>query len=59
VPPLDGSALVERLLPHRWWPAWLSFRRYSFVLVLAVVFLLPGVLSRVFNLAFDLWVHLL
>jgi Zn-dependent protease len=23
LPPLDGSAVVERALPRRWWPAWL------------------------------------
>lgn len=40
IPPLDGSALVERLLPARWWPAYLRVRmRGLFVLVLVILLL--------------------
>lgn len=59
VPPLDGSALVERVLPDAWLPAWHQLRRYSMLLVLALVFLVPGALSRVFRAAFELWSALL
>lgn len=59
VPPLDGSALVERVLPDSWLPRWHQLRRYSMFLVLALVFLVPGALSRVFRVAFDLWTTLL
>lgn len=59
VPPLDGSALVERVLPERWLPQWHQLRRYSMILVFALVFLIPGALSRVFRVAFDLWTKLL
>ena len=59
VPPLDGSAVVERLLPYRWWPAWLRFRRWSFGLLLLLVLLLPGALTWVFDPALDLWARLL
>ena len=59
VPPLDGSALVERVLPERWLPRWHQLRRYSMILVFALVFLIPGALSRVFRVAFDLWTKLL
>lgn len=59
VPPLDGSALVERVLPDAWLPRWHQLRRYSMFLVLALVFLVPGALSRVFRVAFDLWTTLL
>jgi Zn-dependent protease len=59
IPPLDGSAMVERMLPHRWWPAWLQFRRYSFVVLLAVIFLLPGTIAPVFTFAIDVWMALL
>lgn len=55
VPPLDGSAVVERFLPERWLPAWNRMQRYSMVLVFALVFLIPGVLRTVFDVAFSLW----
>ncbi|MBV8235026.1 MAG: site-2 protease family protein, partial [Acidimicrobiia bacterium] len=59
LPPLDGSAIVERLLPRAWWPGYLRVRQYSMGLLLILVLLLPGVLSHVFNSAFDLWAHLI
>src|SRR5439155_1342442 len=46
IPPLDGSALVERLLPTRWWPQWLRFRQYSMGLLL-LLFLWGGHYGRV------------
>jgi Zn-dependent protease len=39
IPPLDGSVLLERLLPGRWWPHYLNLRRYTLPLVLIVVVL--------------------
>ena len=59
LPPLDGSALIERALPARWFPAWLRLRQYSMGLVLVVVLLLPGALDRVFGPALQLWSNLL
>ena len=60
IPPLDGSAIIERFLPARAWPRWLRFRQYSMGILLIVVFLLPGFLSRnVFDRALSLWEHLL
>ncbi|HEX2027326.1 MAG TPA: site-2 protease family protein [Nitriliruptorales bacterium] len=59
LPPLDGSAVVERLLPRRWLQAWAQLRRYSMGVVLLVVLLLPGALDRVFGAAIDLWSALL
>ena len=55
LPPLDGSAIVERLLPVRLWPAYLRVRPYSMVLILAAVFLLPDGLGFVFGPAIGLW----
>lgn len=55
LPPLDGSAIVERLLPRSWWPGWLRLRQYAMPVLLILVLLLPGVLSRVFNPALRLW----
>jgi len=59
VPPLDGSAIIERFLPRAWLGRWLQLRRYSMVLVLVVVLALPQVLNVVFRRAIDLWAHLL
>jgi Zn-dependent protease len=59
IPPLDGSALIERVLPRHMLPRWHQIRQYSMGLLLIVVLLVPGVLSRVFNVAFDLWGRLL
>ncbi len=58
VPPLDGSAMLERLLPNAWWPSYLRFRRYSMVLVLIVVFYFDGALLALYNPAADLWARL-
>ena len=59
LPPLDGSAVVERLLPARMWPGYLRLRQYSMGLLLVVVFLLPDVLGTLFNWTLDLWRRLL
>lgn len=59
LPPLDGSAVIERFLPHTWWPQWLRFRQYSMGILLLVVLLLPGALDRVFDPAIRLWARLL
>ncbi|MGH9119841.1 MAG: site-2 protease family protein [Acidimicrobiales bacterium] len=59
IPPLDGSAIIERFLPERWWPSYLRLRRYSFVLLVAFMFLLA---TRGSNLVFEpawwLWLRL-
>jgi Zn-dependent protease len=59
IPPLDGSALVERVLPNQWWPTWLKFRQYGFLIILALVFLRPGGLDAVFDPFLRQWVKLL
>jgi Zn-dependent protease len=37
IPPLDGSVLIERMLPASLWPGYLRLRRYTLPLVLVVV----------------------
>lgn len=59
IPPLDGSAVVERALPARWWPPYLRFRQYSMFLLFGVVLLFPEALNRVFDPALELWFRLL
>lgn len=58
VPPLDGSAMLERLLPNALWPAYLKFRRYSMFLVFIVVFQFPGILRSVYEPVLDFWARL-
>jgi Zn-dependent protease len=58
-PPLDGSALIERVLPHSWWPGWLRFRQYSMGILLLIVLVFPTLLGHVFDPALDLWSKLL
>jgi Zn-dependent protease len=56
IPPLDGSAVIERFLPANWWPGWLRLRQYSFAILFLLVFLLPGnYLGRLFLFSLDLW----
>jgi Zn-dependent protease len=59
LPPLDGSAVVERLLPRAWWPGWLKLRQYAMPGLLLILLLLPGQLDRVFTPALNLWRRLL
>ena len=38
VPPLDGSSLVERVLPEAWLTRWYQYRQYGFLVLFALVF---------------------
>lgn len=38
IPPLDGSALLERALPDRWLPIWYRFRPYGMLVLMLLVF---------------------
>jgi Zn-dependent protease len=38
IPPLDGSALLERVLPDEWLPTWYRFRPYGILILLVLVF---------------------
>ena len=44
IPPLDGSALIERALPAGWLPHWYRFRPYG-ILVLFLLVFSTGVLT--------------
>lgn len=57
VPPLDGSALLERMLPRSLWPRYLTFRRYSMILVLVVVFYFDGAIDAVFRPVLRVWAN--
>ena len=49
IPPLDGSVLVERLLPRSWWPAYLRIRPYTLPVLLVVVVLASTVHVNLFG----------
>jgi Zn-dependent protease len=53
IPPLDGSALVERLLPREWLPTWYRFRPYGIFVLLGLVFF-TGVVTAVVSPFYDL-----
>jgi Zn-dependent protease len=38
IPPLDGAALLERVLPRRWLPNWYRFRPYGMLVIFFLVF---------------------
>jgi Zn-dependent protease len=48
IPPLDGSALLERVLPARWLPHWYKFRPYGLLVILVLVFM-TGALSKLLD----------
>lgn len=48
IPPLDGSALLERVLPAQWLPNWYKFRPYGFLVLFLLVFS-TGVISEFLN----------
>jgi Zn-dependent protease len=41
IPPLDGSSLIERVLPPSVLPSWYRFRQYGLLVIFLLVFLLP------------------
>ncbi len=56
IPPLDGSAVVERLLPERWLPRYHQLRAYSMVgLLVVVLFVLPRLGASVAEPALWVW----
>jgi Zn-dependent protease len=55
IPPLDGSALLERLLPREWLPQYYQVRMLSLFLVIFLVLFDPGVLDHLFNFGTEWW----
>jgi Zn-dependent protease len=59
LPPLDGSAVVERVLPREWWPGWVRLRQWAMPALILIVLLVPGLLTRIFDPAVRLWERVL
>ena len=58
IPPLDGSAVLERLLPRAWWGPYLQIRQYSMILVLLVVLRFHGIIDSAYLPLARVWGHL-
>jgi Zn-dependent protease len=52
IPPLDGSALVERMLPADWLPIWYRFRPYGLAVIFVLVFF-TGIVSTLITPFYD------
>jgi Zn-dependent protease len=63
VPPLDGSAILERLLPSSAWPRYLRIRQYLFPALLGIVLISAmlhlGLLEHLGSALRDWWINLL
>ncbi|MSO79166.1 MAG: site-2 protease family protein [Acidimicrobiia bacterium] len=56
IPPLDGSALVERLLPRDWLPTWYKYRPYGFLVLLGLLLftdVIGNIVQPFYDLLFD------
>lgn len=61
VPPLDGAAVIERLLPRSLQAPYLQFRRFAPMILLFAIFAFPnrGFLNALFDPALRAWASLL
>ncbi|HUZ09968.1 MAG TPA: site-2 protease family protein [Acidimicrobiales bacterium] len=66
VPPLDGSALLERALPADWWPRYLQIRQYMLpglvvVMVLGIYIHVGGtsLVSHLSQVVYNWWLALI
>ena len=53
IPPLDGAAIFERFLPNEWLPNWYKVRPYGLLVVFAIVFMVPGLITRIVSPFYD------
>ena len=54
LPPLDGSRIVDGVMPYRWREPWERFERYGPLVLLALVFVLPWLGFEPLGWAIDL-----
>jgi len=59
LPPLDGSSVIERILPASVLPAYFRIRPFTLFLPLIVVLLYPQALDRVFQPALNEWFRII
>lgn len=59
IPPLDGSAVIERLIPNSWLGAYLRIRPYTMIILLIIILWSGGAFfNRLFIPAIHLWARL-
>lgn len=59
IPPLDGSAVVERFIPDRYLGGYYRIRQYAPIVFLLLFFVGGGLLASIMNPAVNLWFGLL
>ena len=59
IPPLDGSSVLERLIPRAWLPGYLSIRPYTIFLPFLVLWVRPQLFVDIFQPFINLWGNLL
>ena len=59
IPPLDGSAVVERILPASMLEPYLRLRQFSFFLFIGLYLVGADAFGRILNPVVDLWFRLL
>ena len=59
LPPLDGSSVLDRLMPQQWLAGYYSIRPYTIFLPFLLLWLKPQWLSDIFSPFISLWAHLL
>jgi Zn-dependent protease len=59
IPPLDGSVVIERLLPASALPGFYRIRPYTMLILLGLFLLVPGALGRVLTPVLQWWATLL
>ena len=49
IPPLDGSAVLERFIPEQHLPTWYRVRPYGMLAVFVIVFWMPGLIETILS----------
>ncbi len=57
IPPLDGSAVLERFLPAPLWRQYLSIRRFALPVLLFIVLLAPTLIYTIISPVTQLWLN--
>ncbi len=55
IPPLDGSAILERFLPAGMWRRYLSIRRFALPVLLFIVLLTPTLIYKIISPVTQFW----
>lgn len=58
IPPLDGSAVIERVLPGRYLGSYLRLRRVMLPVALVTFFLFPSVIQNLISPVINFWVKM-